>query len=116
MTGGDEAPLGDGEGHVIAVIVRVGLVEADLVKGRVGWHGVALVASGAEHQVGGAMVRRRFVVDVAAVAVRVHVACEHEVDAERIERFHEVVADVADAACVARARLVLVVGDDVLVH
>ena len=62
------------------------------------------------------MVRRRFVVDVAAVAVRVHVAREHEVDAERVERFHEIVADVADAARVARAWLVLVVGDDVLVH
>ena len=53
---------------------------------------------------------------MAAVAVGVHVAGEYQVDAERIEGLHEVVADIADAACMARARLVLVVGDDVLVH
>ena len=53
---------------------------------------------------------------MAAVAVGVHVAGEHQVNAERIEGLHEVVADIADAACMARARLVFIVGDDILVH
>ncbi len=75
-----------------------------------------LVAAGAVEHVDGSVVCVLPLVDVTTVAVGVHVAGEHEVDAQRVEGGHEGVAHIADAAREARALLVLAVGDDVLVH